>query len=265
MPHRAIPREEAIEVQAFLDLFRSAPRSMIDWDGLAFASIADGGAVSLPFAPAIGLNRVLGLRDAGSLETALLWFAGRGGTRHLQIDENSASTDVLRWISDRGLKTNGPNWVKLTRPASVSPLRHSGAVEVRLAGAVQAELFGELMCRGFGFPPSLAPLWSAIVGKAGWSCHLAYIDDTPVGSGIMYAAGGYAWLGGGTTIADYRNRGVQSALINDRLKIGTERGVTVFAVETAEPEAGKSRVSYDNLVKAGFKPVYTRQNYLIED
>lgn len=265
MPSRAIPREEAIEVQAFLDLFRSAPRSMIDHDELAFAAIAEGCAVSLPFAPAIGLNRILGLRDTGSLETALLWFAGRGGIRHMQISDSVASPDLRRWIASRGLKTNGASWTKLARPAPASPLRWGGAVEVRLAEAAQAGLFGALMCLGFGFPPELAPLWSSIVGRPGWSCHLAYLDDRPVGSGIMYAAGGYAWLGGGTTIAEYRNRGVQTALISDRMNVGAEQGVAVFAVETAEPEPAKSRVSYDNLVKAGFKPIYTRQNYLIED
>jgi hypothetical protein len=265
MPIRAIPREEAIEVQAFLDLFRSAPRSMIDDDELAFALIAEGCAVSLPFAPAIGLNRILGLCDIGSLETALLWFAGRSGARHLQISDGTVSPDVLRWVADRGLKTNGANWIKLARPTPVSPLRWGGEAKIRLADRPQAELFGTLMCRGFGFPPKLAPLWSAIVGRPGWSCHLAYLDDRPVGSGIMYAAGGYAWLGGGTTIAEYRNRGVQTALISDRMNVGAEQGVAVFVVETAEPEPAKSRVSYDNLVKAGFKPIYSRRNYLIED
>lgn len=265
MPTRAIPREEDIEVRAFLELFRSGPRSMIDHDELAFASIAEGCAVSLPFAPAIGLNRVLGVQKTGSLETALLWFAGRGGTRHLQISESMVPPDVRAWISDRGLKTNGASWTKLARRAPASALRWGGAVEVRLAGAAQADLFGALMCRGFGFPPRLAPLWSAIVGRPGWSCHLAYLDDRPVGSGIMYAAGGYAWLGGGTTIAEFRNRGVQTALISDRMNVGTAQGVAVFVVETAEPEPASSRVSYDNLVKAGFRPAYTRQNYLIED
>ncbi|UJW77164.1 GNAT family N-acetyltransferase [Rhizobium sp. SL42] len=238
---------------------------MTEEDELAYASIAEGCAVSLPFAPAIGLNRVLGLTDTESLEAALGWFAGRGGTRHVQIDASSASASVLQWISDRGLKRNGASWVKLACPAPVSPGYRNGAIEVRLASEAEAELFGALMCRGFGFPPRLAPLWSGIVGKPSWSCHLAYLDETPVGSAIMYTAGGYAWLGGGTTLPEYRNRGVQTALIHDRMSIGAALGVTVFASETAEPESGKSRVSYDNLVKLGFEPVYTRQNYLIED
>ena len=265
MTNRAIPHEEAIEVRAFRDLFRSAPRSMIDNGELAFQPIAEGCAVSLPFAPAIGLNRALGLKDIDSLETALQWFAGRGGTRHLQISDDLVSRDVRDWIADRGLERNPVSWVKLARSAPVFKMRWSGDIEVRPAASDEADMFGSLMCRGFGFAPELAPLWSAIVGETGWTCHLAWLDDRPVGSSIMYADGGYAWLGGGTTIAEYRNRGVQTALISNRLNVGVEQGVSTFVVETADPDAATSRVSFDNLVKAGFRPLYTRQNYLIVD
>jgi hypothetical protein len=37
-------------------------------------------------------------------------------------------------------------------------------------GIREAEIFGAMMCAGFGFPESPTPLWSAIVGKDGWTC-----------------------------------------------------------------------------------------------
>ncbi len=264
MPYQTIPREEAIEVQAFLNLFHVAPRAMVDQDQLAFASIGDGCMVSLPFAPAIGLNRVLGLTDVQDLDRALTWFAGRGGARHVQINRSHANRDVLQWISDRQLRRLDVSWTKLSRQAGAGPMQWTSPVEVRLAGKEETRVFGELMCLGFGFSQKLAPLWSSLVGKRGWSCHLAYWNNTPVGTATMYVADGYAWLGGGTTLPEYRGRGVQGALIGDRLNVGVELGVDVFAVETAEPATGRNRTSYDNLLRSGFQPLYTRENFIIE-
>lgn len=264
MFHQPIPREEAIEVQAFLDLFQSAPRSMVDHDQLAFTSIGEGCAVSLPFAPAIGLNRVLGLTNVTDLDRALEWFAGRGGARHVQINRSQANREVLQWISDRGLRQLDGSWTKLTRQVPATPMPWTSPVEVRLAGKSESKLFGELMCLGFGFPPKLAPLWSSLVGKQGWTCHVACWDDIPVGTAAMFVADGYAWLGGGTTLPEYRGRGIQGVLIRDRLNVGAELGVDVFAVETAEPVPGRNRTSYDNLLRSGFQPLYTRENLLIE-
>ncbi len=264
MPHLTIPREEAIEVRAFLDLFKSAPRTMVDHEQLAFSSIGDGCVVSLPFAPAIGLNRVLGVTDVDDLERAWKWFADRGGARHVQINLSRAKAEVLQWIAERELRQIDGSWTKLSRRAPASRMPWNSPVQIRKAGMRQAQLFGELMCLGFGFPQKLAPFWSSLVGRQGWSCHLAYWDDIPVGTATMYVAGGYAWLGGGTTPADYRGRGIQGALICDRLNVGSELGVDVFAVETAEPTSGRNRTSYDNLLRAGFEPLYTRENFLIE-
>ena len=259
-----VPLEERVEIKAFLDLFRSAPRSLITDAALAYLSIEDGCAVSLPFAPPIGLNRILGLRDVANLEKAVRWFDGRGGTPRLQIDENAASAEVLEWIADRRMAKSGPAWVKLTCLAPSSPMLWNEKIDVRVAGAGEAKLFAELMCEGFGFSKSLAPFWAGIVGKPEWTCLVAYLDEVPAGTGIMYAADGYAWLGGGATIPAFRNRGVQTALIRARMNLGTEQGVKVFAVETAEPESGKYGVSFENVVKAGFRQVYVRQNYLIK-
>lgn len=263
MTSHKVPPEERIEIRAFLDLFRSAPLSLAADAALAYLPIEEGCVVSLPFAPPIGLNRILGLRDVTSLTKAVRWFDGRGGAPRLQIDENAVSAEVLRWIADQGMTKSSPAWVKLTCPAPASPVLWNSDVEVRTAMISEANLFAELMCGGFGFPSSLAPFWAGIVGKTGWTCLVAYLDKLPAGTGIMYAADGYAWLGGGATIAAFRNRGVQTALIRARMNLGAEQGVKVFVVETAEPEYGMHGTSFENVVKAGFRQVYARQNYLI--
>lgn len=118
-----------------------------------------------------------------------------------------------------------------------------------------------MMCNGFNFPPSLSTLWSAIVAKDGWSCFFAMDGEAPIGTGAIYMSGSYAWLGGGTTVPEFRNRGVQKALIEARIDEGVANGVSTFVVETEAPMTGKPNVSYENLRKIGFQHAYDRKNF----
>ncbi len=79
----------------------------------------------------------------------------------------------------------------------------------------------------------------------------------------MFASGSFAWLGGGTTVPGFRNRGAQKTLIQARLEDGPNRGVSTFVVETEVPSAEKANISNANLAKLGFVPVYNRSNFII--
>lgn len=257
-----IAREELIEARAFVDLARITPqpfKGSVEFDCMP---LDDGCAISLPSAPAIGLNRVFALNDIDKLNVAVDWMKTKTGRRHVQINEASASDELRGWLLDKGLVENGA-WVKLTRPAPSAPLAIEGPVRTRLAGIDDAAIFGKLMCAGFGFPTGLEPLWSCLVGKKGWVCFIAELEGTPVGTGAMFIEDGCAWVGGGATLAEYRNRGAQKALINARLNEGLAQGVSLFAVETGQPQEGQPNISFGNLTKAGFKLSYIRKNYLL--
>jgi GNAT superfamily N-acetyltransferase len=257
-----IAREEMIEAKAFVDLARITPQPFKDSVEFTCMPLGDGCAISLPSAPAIGLNRILALNDIDELNAALGWMKTKTGRRHVQISESSASDEMRGWILDKGLIENGA-WAKLTRPAPVAPLSTEGPVRARLAGIDDAPTFGKLMCAGFGFPAELEPLWSCLVGKSGWACFIAELEGTPVGTGALFIEGDCAWLGAGATLSEYRNRGAQKALINARLNEGLAQGVSLFAVETSEPQEGQPNISFGNLTKAGFKLSYIRKNYLL--
>jgi GNAT superfamily N-acetyltransferase len=255
-----IAREEMIEARAFIDLARVTPQLFKDSVAFDCIPLADGCAISLPSAPAIGLNRIFALMDTGELDVAVDWMKTKSGNRHIQIPEAAASGELRQWIADQGLVEHGA-WVKLTQPALSAPLSIEGAVQARRAGIVDASLFGRLMCAGFGFPPELEPLWSSLVGKNGWACFIAELEGTPIGTGAIFVEDGCAWLGGGAVLEQYRNRGGQKALINARLNEGLAQGVSLFAVETGQPQEGQPNISFANLIKAGFELSYIRRNY----
>jgi hypothetical protein len=254
--------EEIIEAKAFIDMARITPQPFKDSVEFTCMPVGTGCAISLPAAPAVGLNRIFALNDRDELNLAFEWLKTKTGRRHVQIRETFAANALRGWILDHGLVENGA-WMKLTRPAPSAPLAIEGPVHTRLAGIDDAPIFGRLMCTGFGFPTELEPLWSCLVGKKGWACFIAELEGTAIGTGAMFVEDGCAWLGGGTTLGEYRNRGAQKALINARLNEGLAQGVSLFAVETAEPQEDQPNISFANLKKAGFKPSYIRKNYLL--
>ena len=254
-------KEDAIEAKAFVDLHRVSPDHLRTEEHFDCVSIHGGCAISLPSAPAIGLNRVLGLGSVEDLDKAYTWMAEKAGDRFFQLNLDAASAEMKAWVQSKALPEHGPGWAKLTRSVSMGSLPAPGSVRTRSVQADEALLFGSMMCDGFAFPQTLARLWAAIIGKEGWSCFFALDGEMPIGTGAMHASGTYAWLGGGTTIPGFRNRGVQKSLIRSRTDHGIAQGVSTFVVETEVPTLGKPNISYQNLRKMGFEHVYDRQNF----
>lgn len=186
---------------------------------------------------------------------------GKAGNRFVQLNVDAASEEVRNWIQTKDLHEHGPGWAKLTRSASSSSLESPGRVHTRRVKVDEALLFGSMMCKGFNFPLTLVSLWSAIVGKEGWSCFFALDGETPIGIGAIYVSGTFAWLGGGTTLPEFRNPSVQKALIQIRTDYGITQGVSTFVVETEVPSLGKPNISYENLRKMGFQRAYNRKNF----
>ncbi|WP_313199560.1 N-acetyltransferase [Rhizobium sp.] len=254
-------KEDAIEAKAFVDLHRLSSLPLREKEHFDCLAIDEGCAISLPDASAIGLNRILGLASLRQLDQAFDWMEHKAGNRFLQLNVDAAPDDVKNWVRAKDLQEHGPGWAKLGYcPASrcvAPPVR----VHTRVVAVNEATLFGAMMCEGFNFPPSLISLWSAIVGKKGWSCFFALDAETPIGTGAMFVSGEYAWLGGGTTRPEFRNRGVQKALIQARTECGVAQGVSTFVVETEVPSIGKPGISHENLRKMGFEQLYNRQNF----
>jgi hypothetical protein len=263
-PKQFLPAEdEAIEAKAFIDLHKVSPGALKADERFECLAISGGCAISLPNAPAIGLNRVLGLSSDEDLETAYQWMKAKRGNRFLQVNVDSASAETNAWIKAKGLEEHGVGWAKLVYDSPTTSFTVTNAFKTRRVYIEEAKLFGTMMCDGFNFPKTLCGLWSGIVGKEGWSCFFALKDDKPVGTAAMYRSGTHAWLGGGSTVPEFRNRGVQKALIKSRIEQGVIDGASTFVVETLAPVVGEANISFDNLKKIGFRHSYNRKNFML--
>ena len=74
-----------------------------------------------------------------------------------------------------------------------------------------------------------------------------------VGCGSVQFVDGIAWLGGAATIPEFRQRGVQAALVAHRLGLAAEAGCELAAVS-----ALSNGPSARNIVRLGFQHIHTQ-------
>lgn len=173
----------------------------------------------------------------------------------LQISPHGLRGLNATHIAEAGL-VEREYWVKLVRNSDSVPDLPSDEIVVQEVEAGDGLRFGELSARGFGRPPIIAHWMGATVGDPRWRHYLAWIDGQPAGAAAMYWHDGYAWLGIGSTLPEFRQRGVQQRLIAARLQAGLALGVRYFVAETES-----RNVSCGNLLKAGFEVAYERCNF----
>jgi GNAT superfamily N-acetyltransferase len=93
---------------------------------------------------------------------------------------------------------------------------------------------------------------------------MAFEGDRPVATAGFFLDGEYAWIDFASTHADYRGRGAQGALVEQRIRDAKDMGCKWLVVETAQQTPEKEAPSYRNMIRYGFKLAYTRPNYIFE-
>jgi GNAT superfamily N-acetyltransferase len=89
-------------------------------------------------------------------------------------------------------------------------------------------------------------------------CFVAEIDGEPGAAGVLSIHEGVALFGGSATVPELRRRGLQSALLHERLRYASERGCDLAMMVAA---AGSE--SQRNAERKGFRIAYTRTKWLL--
>jgi GNAT superfamily N-acetyltransferase len=83
--------------------------------------------------------------------------------------------------------------------------------------------------------------------------YLARLDGRPVGEAAMSIQGDIAQIAGAGTLPSFRGRGVQKALLQQRLDDASAAGCRLAVVTTAPGTR-----SQDNVMRRGFELLYAR-------
>jgi GNAT superfamily N-acetyltransferase len=254
---------DAIEAAACRDMYAAAPTAL----QLAAKTIDAATVLIAPTLPVTYFNRVIGLGDespatvATIRDIAALYTAANVASYWVHLIPSAQPADAGTLLEQSGLKLPPRrSWAKFLRNV-IDPPPITTELRLREATPADADAVGKVITSAFGMPSSIGPWFGALVGRPGWTVLVAEAADVIVATGAVFIAGDRAWLGAGSTLADSRGRGAQSALLSARIRIAAERGCHIVATETGEPAAGEPNPSLANIRRAGFVQVCSRLNY----
>ncbi|HET7723921.1 MAG TPA: GNAT family N-acetyltransferase [Propionibacteriaceae bacterium] len=154
-------------------------------------------------------------------------------------------------------------WTKLLRaPTPPSPARSDLRVGPVEAGDLDA--WAEVMRVGFEMPegPLTGMFAGSVRSNPAFQAFGAWDGDRLVSGGLLHVKDGRAAFCGVATLPEARNRGAQSALFVVRVEAARAAGARVFSAETWRPGDGQVNPSLNNMLRAGFQPVYDRTNWV---
>ncbi len=225
------------------------------------ASFRVAGGAAVWFSPGSVLNGSFGLgmdRPIEQEEIAALvaFFAERGAAAKVDICPH-AHPSQLRWLAEAGFVTTDFETV-LYQPLPAAELAPAAAgVEVRIAQSDEERaLWAELEARGFTEDHPTDDdyaLARAISLRASAIPFLGFLDGEPAGTGMLNLVDNVAMFNGDSTLPMARGRGVQSAILAERLRYAAASGCHLAVIEAAP-----GGTSQRNQLRAGFRIAYTR-------
>jgi GNAT superfamily N-acetyltransferase len=142
-----------------------------------------------------------------------------------------------------------------TTPSPTPP-----GIDTRLAGPDELDLWVMTVAQGFAenYPVTheILSVMKMFALLKNTRCFLARIDGRVVGGATLAIRGRIAGLFGASTLPEFRNRGVQTALLHTRLQSASEASCEL-AMSLAQPASHSQR----NITRLGFQTLYTRVKF----
>lgn len=269
---------EDAEIRCWRDVLLAPPVRVRAGLGLRYAENRAGVAlvtarVDYPFFNRVYL-RTRGRGAAAEDVRALLAEHRSAGLRQFFVHVHPADEQCFAEELQRAELVRYPrSWVKLagrlphyptsTESPSVAPGGALPAVETlrqRDAGA-----FAELFEVGFALPSDLRPVFESVIGTPGFHAIGARVHGVLAAVGLLYVAEQVAYLAGGVTLPDYRQRGLQNRLVAARVRLAEALGCHWIVSETGEEKPGQPQHSFRNMQRHGLAIVAVRHNYAPAD
>jgi len=171
-----------------------------------------------------------------------------------------AGIEVLDMLCSRGYRPLEMSSVMYLPLESVEA-RAQGGAAVHEIGSEEAELWSRISAEGWShdhpeFTESMLQLGALTAAREDTACFLAEIDGQPGAAGVLCMHDGVALFGGAATIPSMRRRGLQTALLQERMRYAFDHECDL-AMMVALPGSESQR----NAERKGFRIAYTRTKW----
>jgi len=233
---------------------RLFPASGAEWMESSGAYVVFDG-IGSPVTQTFGLGLFEGLTAAG-LDVIERFFLDRGARVDHEVSPlaGAAALSLLCARHYRPIEISNVMYRPTGRPAA----EEQGNITVRVTGPEDAELWTATSAKGWTHehPEHLDFILrtTAICAARDESpCFLAELDGVPGAAGSLCIHDGVALFAGAATVPELRRRGLQAALLRERLRYAFAHGCDL-AMMVAEAGSDSQR----NAERNGFQIAYTR-------
>jgi GNAT superfamily N-acetyltransferase len=199
---------------------------------------------------------------AEALDAIEAFFAARSSTIQHEVSPfaGAATLQLLTARGYRPIEISSVLYRDLSEcapePALSAPA--SQGIQVRTIHPEESQLWTEINARGWThdhpeFEDFMRVVGNLLTAREGSACFLAEIEGAPAAAGALSIHQGVALLAGAATVPEHRRRGLQSALLEARLRYARAQGCDL-AMMVTEPGSNSQR----NAQRQGFLIAYTR-------
>jgi GNAT superfamily N-acetyltransferase len=239
--------------------YRAAPEH-----GTRVDHVADATVFRWPAAPLSLFNRAIRLGDErepeeADIERVIDLYREIGFPGYIQVSPLADQAALGRRLEGRGL-TQRPSMATLALTQDRwQAMRSDPAITIEPIDDENIADFVRILLTSFGMSSDYEGFLRATMALPEVQNFLARYEGEPAGSGQIVVAADVGGLYSGGVLEEFRGRGIQSALIDYRVRVAFDEGLTLLYSGTEEVESQSSR----NLRKQGFFIAYELVNWEI--
>jgi hypothetical protein len=232
--------------------------------GTRVEHVGDAAVFQWPDLPIPLFNRAVGLGDRKppdeeSIERIVAIYRALGLPAFIQLSPLADRERVGRQLEASRLRQKGSmaTLVMKVRAGTPEPKRSNASISVESVDESNAADFCSILLSAFGITEAFLPFMRATMSLPAMQNFLARCDGEPAGVGQLVHVAHVGGFYSGGTLERFRGRGVQSAMIDHRVRLAAEQGMTLLYSGTEQPDSQSSR----NLQKHGFFIAYELENW----
>lgn len=227
--------------------------------GVEVQKFGSATAFSVRNIPGPSFNTVKGLRVADDIyiDEIIDFYKMKGIPVRFELTPAHASPDLLSSLNQKGFYQSDFHASLYTSGKTVSMEGIDSSISIRELNRDEFDTFADIYTKGFQMPDFLksgvAQNNEILHGDEHWTFYLASIENEPAGIGVLFVKDGIANLAAAATLPSLRGKGIQSALIKQRMQQAYLDGCELIV-----GQAKFGSVSQTNMQRAGMGVAYTK-------
>lgn len=208
--------------------------------------------------PGPAFNTVKGLssEDERYLEEIHDFYRQKEIPVRFEVTPAHASTELLHQLHRLGFYQSDFH-TTLYMPISEVSASADDSLSIRKMEKHEASIYADIYVQGFNMPAFLkdgvAQNNAVLFDHDQWTFYLASVDGEPTGIGVVFIKDHIATLAAAATLPSFRNRGIQGALIQQRIHQAYREECSLVV-----GQAKFGSVSQNNMERAGMGIAYTK-------